>query len=265
MERGIDLLRTLAIQLEKVFVPLYESLPGIERDVLLTRQETELLLQLLFTAEETKPLPITEILQEVQGRLQEALRLLMAQDEVAEMFTSIVAEGQDQGDFKSVLALIQQVSVILEEIRDMAFNAIIFAARLDEGAAFTIISQELSKTSTVMKSSYDEFQATFSELQDWYNVFTENVLGKATIQQDRAAQLEAAVASRFAQLIGSLEQIAYFMGDLARHGEQAVSPVGNIMMAIQVQDIIRQQTENLASLLSNGLGAVRGLTGGSGD
>ncbi|NLM95279.1 MAG: hypothetical protein GX165_06920 [Firmicutes bacterium] len=36
-------------------------------------------------------------------------------------------------------------------------------------------------------------------------------------------------------------------------------------MAIQVQDIIRQQTENLASLLSNGLGAVRGLTGGSGD
>ncbi len=265
LERGIDLLRTLAIQLEKVFVPLYESLPGIERDVLLTRQETELLLQLLFTAEETKPLPITEILQEVQGRLQEALRLLMAQDEVAEMFTSIVAEGQDQGDFKSVLALIQQVSVILEEIRDMAFNAIIFAARLDEGAAFTIISQELSKTSTVMKSSYDEFQATFSELQDWYNVFTENVLGKATIQQDRAAQLEAAVASRFAQLIGSLEQIAYFMGDLARHGEQAVSPVGNIMMAIQVQDIIRQQTENLASLLSNGLGAVRGLTGGSGD
>ncbi|GEM_PF-4600431 len=265
LERGIDLLRALAIQLEKVFVPLYESLPGIERDVLLTRQETELLLQLLFTAEETERLPITEILQEVQGRLEEALGLLVAQDQVAQMFTSVVAEGEDQGDFKSVLALIQRISVILEDIRDMAFNAIIFAARLDEGAAFTIISQELSKTSVVMKSSYDEFHTTFSELRDWYNTFTEDVVGKATIQQDQADELKAAVAGNFAQLIGSLEQVAYFMGDLAKHGERALGPVGNIMTAIQVQDIIRQQTENLASLLANGLTAVRGLTAGSGD
>jgi methyl-accepting chemotaxis protein len=265
LERGINLLRTLAVQLERVFVPLYESLPGIERDVLLTRQETELLLRQLFTAEGTKRLPITEILHEVQGRLQEALGLLMAQDEVTDMFTSVVAEGGDQGDFKSVLALIQRISVILEDIRDMAVNAIIFAARLDEGAAFTIISQELSKTSTVMKSSYDEFHATFSELRDWYNVFTEEVMGKANIQRDRGEQLQAAVASHFAQLIGSLEQIAYFMGDLVKHGEQALGPVESIMTAIQVQDIIRQQTDNLANLLSSGLSTVRGLAGGSED
>ena len=170
LERGIDLLRALAIQLEKVFVPLYESLPGIERDVLLTRQETELLLH-CCSPQETERLPITEILQEVQGRLEEALGLLVAQDQVAQMFTSVVAEGEDQGDFKSVLALIQRISVILEDIRDMAFNAIIFAARLDEGAAFTIISQELSKTSVVMKSSYDEFHTTFSELRDWYHLY----------------------------------------------------------------------------------------------
>ncbi|MGI6036973.1 MAG: hypothetical protein ACOYD6_01970 [Limnochordia bacterium] len=234
--------------LENLYAPFYQVLPALEQDVFLTKEETRLLMERFFRAQPGAQLPIKAILRDIHHRIQASFNLLITQQELAALFTETL-RGDEGEEFSAVLRLTGRISLLLDDIRDMSLNSIIFAARLTQGEAFSVISQQLRETSAQMQGHYHRFAADFAALRDWYRDFTSALSTGLDDYRATGQRLEEQIGRHFVDLMDSLEQIALIMEDLIGHGEEALGPVASIMGLIQVHDIIRQQTENLARIL----------------
>lgn len=244
--------------LEDVYGKVYEKLPQIEQDIEFTLKEMALLLDYFVSGKDTTESDSDEVVK-VSVLLEELLQEFsmstkeMADDrEIEGVIKRFASSGANHSS--GIDELTSMVSIIENRISDIeviSINARIYASQLGErGAAFGVISDNIMALSTEINRQYQGIAQLVGSLQEWNTRFSGNldsiVNYNGRVTKDQLADFQ----NVFHSVVESLGVVSRVLNDLTENVSSAIHPINDLMVAIQIQDILRQNLENLIKCFS---------------
>ncbi len=244
---------------EDIYGSIHAQLPSIEREIELTLEEMSILLECFVPSkepgqhitEEAEAHALSTVLKQVQDNFTATRDELVGEKEIRDTIDLFLEEdGEENAGVSSLLVMIEQIKGRLTDIEVVSLNAVIFSAHLGErGRAFGVISDNINSLSYQINQQYAGIQEEARALSRWNEQFREDL--KSLLQQH--GNISTGQQEEFQELFQttfhSLQEISRLLEDLISNVKKVIMPVQNLMVSIQMQDIIRQNMENLSRCL----------------
>ncbi len=256
------LLQKLIDDSNEYYSVLHERIPSIERNIELTKQETDLLMEYFvktgedddtnyLDGESAGDFLIIRILKELETEFENIGQLLLDQGEIEKVLESFTRKQSDKNtSFDQFMALVSEMRKILLRVDEISYNAIIFSSRLgNEGKGFNVISDNLKKTSTDLKTDLSRINESIKSLDRWYKDFNDNISDILNEREQAVEQFINKLDNYFGNVLESMKSMSQLLYDLLSNSMESVSPFQELMTSIQRQDIIRQNLENLIEII----------------
>ncbi|MGF7186306.1 putative coiled-coil protein SlyX [Desulfitispora alkaliphila] len=239
---------------ESYYGLIHESLPEIERNLELTDQETNILIEYFIDAEEqhmskgeadTKYL-VFQALEQIKSNFSEISELLLDQEQINQLLQSFLKkEESDEASFSSFLQLVKQIEESLSNVGDVSLNAIIFSSRLGEkGLAFRVVSDNIHQTAIALEEEFANISNLSFSLEEWHKKFQDSVVEIVNGQDMAIREYFNRLDGVFSSVTESIKVVSQILRDLMVNVKSVVEPFQELMVLIQRQDIIRQNMEN---------------------
>ncbi len=250
-------LNDIIAETEDYYSLIYDNLPQIERNIKLTKEETEILIQYFIDvsnqqggSEERKL--ISESLTHIENNLKQINHLLLDQKDINKILNLFLVgdDAEEEISFSVLLDLIEETTEVLEEVEIISLNAIIFSAKLEEQAqGFGVISNNIHNISLGIEKEFLEIGRLIDDLAQWHNEFRDNISNIANRQDEIAKDYINRVDGLFSDVTESVQGVNLVLTDLLNNVIEVVNPFEELMALIQGQDIIRQNLENISKSL----------------
>ena len=250
----IDLNQLITVTEEK-YSYIYECLPEIEQEVGLSVREVEILLNyLIYKFQESKDFKQSVILETLLGLLgefEEVTECFLNKELVSVlMHTFLDNSGGDKQSFSELINVAHEVEETLSVLRDLALNSIIFSVRIGEqGAAFQILSDRINQVSLGLGLQFGSMKETINSLNDWNQEFQKTLTEFINYEENLNARYTNKFQNEFQHISAVLKTACIILENNLANTNTAFGGVGEIMVMIQNQDIIRQNVENLIKCL----------------
>ncbi len=252
IEDTVMKLQELIGETEHYYGIVHESLPVIERNLELTQQETNILINYFIQSEQTAQaakagefLLFAQALQKVRDNFREISTLLVGQEDVNRLLGLFLGGENRENSFRTFIDLVGVIKRTLSDVNDISLNAIIFSSRLgEEGRAFAVVSDHILQTSIFLEKEFQRIDAFLIALNRWYSEFQEDVQGIIGNQETAVKGYINRLEEIFANLIASIGEMSKILKNIIANVQLVLSPFQELMGLIQRQDIIRQNMEN---------------------
>ncbi|MCK8816817.1 hypothetical protein MWH28_05455 [Natroniella sulfidigena] len=259
----IDDLEEVIVDTEDYYQLIYETLPEIEQNIELNRQEIAILIDYFINIEEVDAIKdldlegrdlesnlVSKTLAEIKKNLKEIDRLLLDQEQMDQILSLFLTTEDGRGSFSDLLELMGDIKMILEDVELISLNAIIFASKLEEdGTGFRVVSNNIHQISSVLRNEFEKITAILSQLSNWHQNFQASVTEIINRQEEVVKEQVGQVDNVFLKVRESLQTVNQILRDLMDNVTEVVAPVQDLMVQIQSQDLIRQNFENLIKSL----------------
>lgn len=248
---------------EEIYSTIHLKLPSIERDISLTIDEMSILLEFFIPSELSREESLekgasnelnrlTCVLNQIEDNFSKTAQDLLDEGEVRRVIDLFLNEEQsEETGISNLLEMIEQIKDRLTDIQIVSTNAIIYAAHLGtEGKAFGVVSDNINILSNQINQQYAEIQEYAQKIEEWNNQFKENIQDTLKYHGQLTSEKREEFEKLFSFTFESLQKVSFLLKDLGSNMESAVSPVEELMVSIQVQDIVRQNMENLNKCLN---------------
>lgn len=252
----IDNLDQLIKVTENKYAYIYDSLPDYEREVNLSIREIEILLSRLVFSDmsfgQEGQSVIAETLSNLQTEFDHVTETFLNQDLIdLLMRTFLDKSGGDKRNFYELIKVAREVDEALSILRDLALNSIVYSIRAGEqGAAFQILSDRINQASMELGGQFKTMKDTINQLNDWNENFEKTLVEFIEYEDNLKEKYQNKFQAEFAKIDKVLKSVSEFLKDNLGKTKSAFAGVGQIMVLIQSQDIIRQNIENMAKCLS---------------
>lgn len=255
VEWVITSLNRLVTETEEKYAYVYDFLPEIERDVNLSIREVEILLNYLIynrhSSVGSDQSVITETLLGILDEFEEVTASFLNEELVAVLFrTFLNTSNDDQLRFSELIKVAREVEETLTVLRDLALNSIIFSAKIgEEGATFQILSDRINQFSKDLGLDFSVLNKTIDNLHEWNESFQKDLKEFIKYEEDLATKFKNGFKMEFDHITATLKASCAILADNLEHTAEVFGEVGEMMVMIQNQDIIRQNIENLVKVL----------------
>lgn len=261
-------LEQLIEETESLYGLLFETFPKMEKSIEQVSEETTILLDYFIrTQEEGEEAPVesqrfrlTDILMTIADTIEKVDESLLNRQEINRLLDAFLhTETDDKASMEDLLSIVGVIDKALAEIDLISLNAIIFAKRTgDKGASFSVIAGNIKNLSLKVTESNMQAQELIQSLKNWLEEF-QNTIRKLLDFRDQITQEHAIkVKEQFKQAIASLGETGTMLHNLLHNVYEVIEPGRQIMVLIQNQDIIRQQMENMGTILQSLLDHEKG-------
>ena len=245
----------LIFDIEEIYTSIYEHLPQIEEEINLTLDEMNLLLNYFISSQQAddENYRITDVLHEISEQFKSNREKMVNKEELEVLTRHFNQEGQGQEiDINTLISSIEAVQNRIEDIELISLNAIIYAAKLGEqGQAFSVIANNIIELSNQLSKLYQETLLKSKRLSQWNDNFAKELKELLSYNEELKEQQTAEFQKLFDVMFDSLNSVEKLLDDMVGNIKQALAPIGELMVSIQVQDIIKQNMEFLADVLLN--------------
>ncbi|MCK8824821.1 hypothetical protein [Fuchsiella alkaliacetigena] len=255
-------------QTQDIYGSIYQQLPEIEREIELTIQEMDILLeyflpsndkQIAESSDSEDMYKLSEVLSTISANLSQNRKKMIDEETIRQTIDSLLLNKEDAAKQINIDHLTDKLIEIKERVTDVeliAMNAMIYAANLENGGVgFGVVADNIKKVATELKSYYTEMQSSANKLYNWNLQFVENLEKLLECHQ----QLNIEQIDQFEEIISvifeSLTIINELLADLIENIKVAMEPIQELMISIQSQDLIEQNLE----FINNGLNSIREL------
>ncbi len=245
----------LIFDIEDIYTSVYKHLPQIEEEINLTLEEMDILLNYFISSEQKheQTYRITDVLHEISNQFKANREKMVDKQELEELTKHFNQQGQGQEiDINTLIKSIQAVQDRIEDIELISLNAIIYSAKLgQQGQAFSVIANNIIDLSNQLSGLYNETLAKSKKLNQWNQNFS-NELKNLLDYNDKLKQQQTDEFEKlFNIMFDSLNSVKQLLENLVSNIKDALNPIAELMVTIQVQDIIKQNMEFLADVLLN--------------
>ncbi len=246
----IEVLEEMIEGTEEYYQTLYDSLPGMERNIQLTEEETSLLINYFIAVGEVQKdgeeqYLISQALKQIRGSFNEIRDHLLNQGEIHELLEHFLGDETSDSSFQVFLNLIKEIEEILEDVSDVSLNAIIYSASLGvEGAGFRVISDHIHQISSRLEVEFSSIDSLLEELIKWHQKLQDDIEGIVSRQEKGVNEYIEGSEEVFNSVTASIQEVSVILRNLMSNVREVVSPFQELMTLIQRQDIVRQGLEN---------------------
>lgn len=251
----VDELEQLVNLTEEKYAYIYQCLPTSERDVQLSIREVEILLNYLIynslSSDAVEQSVVVKTLNKVLAEFEEVTATFLNEDLVSVMMrTFLNTSGDERQSFSELITVAKEVEEALSVLRDLALNSIIFAIRVGEqGAGFQILSDRINQVSLELGAKFADMKTTINRLNDWNEGFQKTLVEFVNYEEELKNKYTNKFNEEFQHINVTLKTVCDILKDNLGNTKTAFNGVGQIMVMIQNQDIVRQNIENLVKCL----------------
>lgn len=252
LEKLNNKLEQLIQESEDYYSVIHESLPVIERNIELTQQETSLLITYFVetaqeeqAAAEKEKYLISQSLGQIKKNFLEISGYLLNKKEIEKILEIFLKDDNQDNSFSAFVKLVEETKTTLTDVGDISLNAIIFSSHLgSEGMGFRVISDHIHQISTVLHEEMTRIDGLVSALVDWHGHFQGNIESIVTQQEKALEEYIQQLDRVFSLIVNSIQEITSILKNMMDNVSESISPFQELMVLIQRQDIVRQNTEN---------------------
>ena len=240
---------------EEKYSYIYDTLPDCEREVNLSVEEIEILLnRLIFNNNSVinkDQSVITDTLSKILREFEQVTETFLNQDLISLLFrTFLDKSGSDEQSFYELIKMSQEVDEALSVLRDLALNSIVYSIRIGEqGAAFQILSDRINQVSMELGHQFGSMKSTINHLNDWNEGFQKTLVEFIKYEEDLKSKYQDKFKAEFDKIGTILKTVCLVLRNNLDNTRAAFADVAQIMVMIQYQDIIRQNIENIVKCL----------------
>ncbi len=255
----IEVSENLIKKTDDYYSVVHETLPEIEKNIDLTNQEVEILIEYFVDSKDIKDLYssdldsffVSRVLKAIKDDFEKVSELLLDKSDIEEILSSFSAikEGE-KTSFDNFLELLKEMESILLKVKEISYNSIIFSARIGaEGKGFNVISDNLRQTSGILEKNISSINGFTDDLIGWQSDFKQKI-NDITEKRERAVKSHGdELDEKLITILKSMKSISELLRDLIKNVKTTTEPFQELMVFIQRQDIIRQNLENLIKCL----------------
>lgn len=276
IEAAMQSLNELIRLTEEKYAYVYQTLPIIEEDVGMNMEEIEILLRYLVYRQPEQSINTGRDPGNLSGAensvtIQGLLRIQREFEEVTNSFldkdlinllmsTFLNQSAKDDQRFNEMGRLVREVQDSLAGLRDLALNSMIFSIRVgEEGAGFQILSDRINQISATLGQEFRRMDQVMEGLDAWNQRFQKLLVDFVHYEEELRTKYQDKFSGEFAGIQETLRVICSLLTDHLNNVQTVVTKVPEAMVAIQNQDIIRQNIENLIKCLQIVLDKQRSL------
>ncbi len=255
-----DLERLIGVTEEK-YAYIYECLPECERQLKFSAREVEILLDyLIFNGRPGSSSIIQDTLAKIQEEFEEVTSTFL--NLVSMLFTTFVNKsGEDRQSFSEMTRVVRDVEETLAMLRDIALNSIIFSIKAGEGgAAFQILADRINHVSGELGIQFGAMKKIVDQLYEWNENFQRALRDVISYEDNLKSKYHDKFQGEFHRIIRTLDTICELLRDNLENTKAGFTGVGQIMVMIQNQDIIRQNIENIVKCIKIALERIGALS-----
>lgn len=258
LQHAIAQLEGLIDNTENYYGVIHESLPFIDRNLELTGQETNMLINYFIDSPRSGDSKETgegqflmaETLERIEANFKTISSYLLKRQEIDRLLEVFLDSGSEGVSFESFLNLVGETKKVLSDVGDISINAIIFSARLgDAGRGFGVISDYILQASTSLENELVEIDTLLNELLQWHHSLQSSIGTIDETQKKAENEYIRDLDKVFARVTESMRAISDILRNLVNNVHDTVSPFQELMALIQRQDIVRQNMENTIKCL----------------
>lgn len=236
------------------------SLPEIEDEIDNTIEETNILISYFVNPEgdETEDKSdqkyiLKEIIVDLEEKINTAYQSLMNKDEFFNRLSGFIGDSEGgQADFEQIIELIKGLQGVLKKLKYLSINAGIHAYQVGKkGAGFKVVAREINKISHQAEVKYTQLEEQVIELRKWYQNFWEEIEGAIEFEEKIKQKFQGEINKVMDDIISSLNIVSKLLKDFTGQINWAVEPIGEILVYVQNQDIIKQNLENLLRIIES--------------
>lgn len=239
---------------EEKYSYIYETLPLVEQDMALSCRELEIMLAHLIyknPAAGGEPSLIRATLDQVLGQMQDVTESFMDECLIQTMEDIFLQDASGKSSsFAELDKVVFDVEVFIDVLRDLALNSIIYSVKLgNAGSAFQVLSDRINQVSLELRHRFDLMKPAIEKLNQWNEDFTSRLQSYIDYQVQFKTDQMQKVQLQTREVDETLGTVGQMLEDNLRQVQVVFSKVGQMMVMIQNQDIIRQNIENLMKCL----------------
>lgn len=178
--------------------------------------------------------------------------LLSDKDRLFTVLNTIISDkrGDKETNFRKIIRLTSGLKKILNSLKVLAINSSIYTYNRQgqDAKGFKVIAKEIQLISLRMLENYYNIEKQTSRLIKWQDSFQEGILEIIDIEENIKGSYSDLKES-FKGFFVFLNEIKLLFEELIESINRAISPVNELMIEIQNQDIIRQNLENINKIL----------------
>lgn len=249
-------------QTEEIYGAIYARLPEIETEIELNAEEMEILLNYFVyndtlddetdEKEENDAYRLAQLLHEMKDRFSSSILSMFDEKKLKktiERFLSSNGEEEIHG-LEQLMKIIKEIKEHITDIEIVSMNAIIHSTRLGtRGKAFGVISGNIKDFSNQIEGQYNAIYEHSVNLSSWKESFTEKLNHMLTYSDHLSNVKVDEFQQLFKEVFASLKIVSQLLKEANHNLELAVTPVQELMIAIQSQDLIKQSLESVTKCL----------------
>lgn len=257
---------------EEYYYQISKKLPEIEEEIDNTIEETQILISYFINPEgnedsnegEQKYI-LKEIIFDLEQKINKAYNSLMSKEEIYDRLSVFLQEGKEgRVEFDQIIELIQGLRGVLKDLKNLSINANIHALQVGEkGAGFKVVSKEINKLSLEAEDKYEDLEDKVLQLREWYQQFKVNIEESIEFEESIKKSFKGKIEKIMGEIISSLNSVSGLLQDFTEQINWAVEPIGEILVLVQNQDIIRQNLENMIKILQSSQTEIESFKGES--
>lgn len=235
---------------EKVYGFISDQLPILESQAEASIRKSQRLLEKFYDPKGESETFIT-LVESLDQEMNNIYEDLISQQDISEILKQVNEDNDEGSNFKKLLLMIDELTSVFKSLEQLSINAIIFSSRLEEGAAFRVISQEINILSKQVESDYKDFSENIKVLKEWNETFTKYLENLSVTEKSIFSQYNGDFKDAIYSIIESLEGISKLIDDFIIQVQGSLEPISKIMVELQGQDLIRQNMENLNEIFTS--------------
>ncbi|MFW5980270.1 MAG: hypothetical protein ACOCQ2_02795 [Halanaerobiales bacterium] len=238
---------------EDFYGSIAEDLPRLEQKINDTIEETKLLVSYFIEIDnfaDNNEYIMTEIIDDLKEGIEQVYSILPNDNSVRDKLSGFLTNSRGNENFSYIFDLLKNLRKVLNNLQHLSINAGIYSFKLgSRGRGFQIITDEINKLTVKARKNYEFIRENVFILQEWHQNFFSNI-EKLLEEENKLKEVYyIKINKNLKEIIISLKKVAEIMNDLLAKLEWAVSPVFEILLLVQNQDIIRQNMENVTKIL----------------
>ncbi len=238
---------------EDFYGSIAEDLPRLEQKINDTIEETKLLVSYFIEIDnfaDNNEYIMTEIIDDLKEGIEQVYSILPNDNSVRDKLSGFLTNSRGNENFSYIFDLLKNLRKVLNNLQHLSINAGIYSFKLgSRGRGFQIITDEINKLTVKARKNYEFIRENVFILQEWHQNFFSNIEKLLEKENKLKEVYYIKINKNLKEIIISLKKVAEIMNDLLAKLEWAVSPVFEILLLVQNQDIIRQNMENVTKIL----------------
>ncbi|MBX3349248.1 MAG: hypothetical protein KF747_10925 [Nitrospira sp.] len=164
---------------------------------------------------------------------------------------------------KAIASMIDEIEFIADQTRLLALNAAIEAARAgDHGRGFAVVADEVAKLANRSGQAASSINSLVLDVQKSTSSAISAVDGLASVDLDKTLAIKLRLDQMTRDLAEKNQVLKNSIFESKSHADDLARDVGQIIMALQFQDITRQKLEHVIEPLSELSTIIEGLITG---